>query len=98
VCTRAPAWHFAQSWRSEATSLTGFRAFICYFCFYLLLLGYTIPPPASAKPGKDDVKIEVKPFKGHRLEPPPAHAYTNPTELLAFYKVRTTTHARTFCH
>jgi len=50
--------------------------------------GFTIPPPASSKPGKDDVKIELsKPFKGHKLDPPPAHAYTNPTELLQLYKV-----------
>lgn len=51
--------------------------------------GLTIPPPASSKPGKDDVKIEIsKPFKGHKLDPPPAYAYTNPTELLQLYKVR----------
>ena len=50
--------------------------------------GKTIPPPASSKPGKDDVKIEIsRPFKGHKLEPPPPFAYTNPTELLHLYKV-----------
>jgi hypothetical protein len=52
------------------------------------IAGLTIPPAAAAKPGKDDVKIEIaKPFKGHRLEPPPAYAYTNQTELLQMYKV-----------
>jgi len=50
--------------------------------------GLTIPPPASEKPGKDDVQIELsRPFKGHRLEPPSPVAYTNPTELLQYYKV-----------
>lgn len=34
------------------------------------------------------MKIEIsKPFKGHKLDPPPAYAYTNPAELLQYYKV-----------
>lgn len=50
--------------------------------------GYTIPPPATAKPLKDDVKIDIaRPFKGHKLEAPPAYAYTNQTELLNLYRV-----------
>lgn len=50
--------------------------------------GRTIPPPATATPGPNDVKIELsRPFKGHRLEPPPAYAYTNQTELLEMYRV-----------
>jgi hypothetical protein len=50
--------------------------------------GLTIPPPASSKPGKDDVKIEIsRPFKGHKLEPPPAYAYTNQLyKVMAYYR------------
>src|SRR5690349_14901308 len=76
--------HAARNAAICPTSLTCMRRVPCLS----VLPGLTIPPPASSKPGKDDVKIELsKPFKGHKLDPPPPFAYTNPKELLDFYKV-----------
>lgn len=50
--------------------------------------GYTIPPPADRC--DKSIKVELsRPFKGHRLEPPPPVAYTSKEELMQLYRVMT---------
>lgn len=92
-CARRIAFALSFIPRQAGVLLPVPLLFLTLFCLVVCLccassLGLTIPPPASSKPGKDDVKIEIsKPFKGHKLDPPPAYAYTNPQELLQYYKV-----------